>query len=59
MVCGICASAVSAPAHRFQHRAYSEKLLESQGISIETIDLSEIFGRIAKMKDDDPAAVGS
>ena len=35
---------------------YSEKLLENNGISIITLDLSEILGRIDRMKDDDPAA---
>ena len=51
-------------AHRRHRRAprafntvrYSEKLLEANGISVETIDLSEILGRIARMGDDDPAA---
>jgi len=32
---------------------YSEKLLEDAGISVESIDLSEIFGRAMKMADDD------
>ncbi len=35
---------------------YSEKLLEAQGIAVEPIDLSEIFGRIQRMPDKDPAA---
>jgi L-fucose isomerase-like protein len=35
---------------------YSEKILEANGISVEPIDLSEIFGRIGRMKDGDPAA---
>ena len=35
---------------------YSEKILEANGISVEPIDLSEILGRIDRMKDDDPAA---
>src|SRR5213078_1151889 len=35
---------------------YSEKILEANGISVETIDLSEVLGRIARMKDDDSAA---
>src|SRR4029077_3290673 len=34
------------------------KILEAAGISVEPIDLSEILGRIARMKDDDPAATG-
>jgi L-fucose isomerase-like protein len=33
---------------------YSEKLLEEAGISIEVLDLSEAFGRAARLKDDDP-----
>jgi L-fucose isomerase-like protein len=37
---------------------YSEKLLENNGISIETLDLSEVFGRIAKSKDDNPGVQG-
>jgi L-fucose isomerase-like protein len=32
---------------------FSEKLLEKSGISVETLDLSEAFGRIDRMKDDD------
>jgi L-fucose isomerase-like protein len=32
---------------------YSEKLLENHGISVETLDLSEVFGRIGRLKDDD------
>lgn len=32
---------------------FSEKLMEHAGISVETIDLSEVFGRIGRMKDDD------
>jgi len=35
---------------RLQHVRYSEKILESQGISIETLDLSEVLGRIDRMK---------
>jgi L-fucose isomerase-like protein len=33
---------------------YSEKLLEESGISVESIDLSEIFGQAARLADDDP-----
>jgi len=33
---------------------YSEKLLERAGISVETLDLSELFGRAARLKADDP-----
>ena len=35
---------------------YSEKILEPQGISVETLDLSEVIGRIERMKDNDDAA---
>jgi L-fucose isomerase-like protein len=34
---------------------YSEKLLEEAGISVESIDLSEVFGQAWKLKDDEPA----
>ena len=33
---------------------FSEKLMERHGISVETLDLSEVFGRIGRLKDDDP-----
>lgn len=33
---------------------FSEKLLERSGISVETVDLSEILGRIGRLKDGDP-----
>jgi L-fucose isomerase-like protein len=48
--------AIGARPAAFNTVRYSEKLLEAQGIAVEPIDLSEIFGRIEKMKDDDPAA---
>jgi L-fucose isomerase-like protein len=47
---------IGARPAAFNTVRYSEKLLESQGISVETVDLSEILGRIARMKDDDSAA---
>jgi len=34
---------------------YSEKLLEQSGISVESIDLSEVFGRAWKLKDTEAA----
>ncbi len=48
--------AIGARPSAFNTVRYSEKILEANGITIEPIDLSEIFGRIARMKDDDPAA---
>src|SRR6185369_8309728 len=50
--------AIGARPAAFNTVRYSEKILENNGISIEPIDLSEILGRIARMKDDDPAATG-
>ncbi|NLY89612.1 MAG: fucose isomerase [Firmicutes bacterium] len=34
---------------------YSEKILEKYGISVEPYDLAEILGRIARLKEEDPA----
>jgi L-fucose isomerase-like protein len=48
--------AIGARPAAFNTVRYSEKILEANGISIETIDLSEILGRIARMKDDDAVA---
>ena len=48
--------AIGARPAAFKTVRYSEKLLEANGIDVEPIDLSEIFGRVAKMKDNDPAA---
>jgi len=47
--------AVGARTGAFNTVRYSEKILERYGISIETIDLSEVFGRAGKLADDDPA----
>jgi len=48
--------AIGARPAAFNTVRYSEKILEANGISIEPIDLSEILGRIERMKDaDDPA----
>jgi len=49
---------IGARPAAFNTVRYSEKLLEAQGVSVETIDLSEIFGRIARLKDSDPAVEG-
>jgi L-fucose isomerase-like protein len=48
--------AIGARPTAFNTVRYSEKILEASGISVETLDLSEILGRIARMKDDDPVA---
>ena len=49
--------ALGARPTAFNTVRYSEKLLEASGISVETLDLSEVLGRIGRMKDDHPAAV--
>jgi len=50
-----CIGARPAP---FNTVRYSEKILESHGISTETVDLSEILGRIARLKDDHAGVQG-
>ncbi len=46
--------AVGARPNAFNTTRYSEKLLEAAGISVNTIDLSEVFGNAAKIANDDP-----
>jgi L-fucose isomerase-like protein len=48
--------AIGARPAAFNTVRYSEKILEANGISIETLDLSEVLGRIERMKDNDDAA---
>jgi L-fucose isomerase-like protein len=48
--------AIGARPTAFNTVRYSEKILESQGVSIETLDLSEVLGRIERMKDNDDSA---
>jgi L-fucose isomerase-like protein len=47
---------IGARPAAFNTVRYSEKILESQGISVEKLDLSEVLGRIERMKDNEPAA---
>ena len=47
--------AIGARPAAFNTVRYSEKLLEASGISVETVDLSEILGRVDRLNDDDPA----
>ena len=49
--------AIGARPAAFNTVRYSEKILEANGITIEPLDLSEIFGQIAKMTDADPLAI--
>src|SRR5207253_9733242 len=49
--------AIGARPAAFNTVRYSEKILESTGISVETLDLSEVMGRIGRLKDNDAAVV--
>ncbi len=49
--------AIGARPTAFNTVRYSEKLLEANGISVETLDLSEVLGRISRMKDTEDAVV--
>lgn len=49
--------ALGARPQAFNTVRYSEKLLERSGISVETLDLSEIFGRIDRLDDGAPAVL--
>jgi L-fucose isomerase-like protein len=44
--------AVGARPNAFNTTRYSEKLLQSAGISVSTMDLSDLFGRAARLSDD-------
>lgn len=46
--------AIGARPNAFNTVRYSEKLLETEGISVSTIDLSEILGMASKLADSDP-----
>jgi L-fucose isomerase-like protein len=45
--------AVGARPNAFNTTRYSEKLLQSVGVSVQTVDLSELLGQVNRMKDDD------
>lgn len=55
---GLRIGAIGARPANFNTVRFSEKLLESYGISVEPIDLSEIMGRIARLRDDEPCVTG-
>ena len=44
---------IGARPAAFNTVRFSEKLMENAGITVETIDLSEVMGRIQRLKDDD------
>jgi L-fucose isomerase-like protein len=46
--------AIGARPAAFNTVRFSEKLLERSGITVETLDLSEVFGRAARLKEGDP-----
>lgn len=46
--------AIGARPAAFNTVRYSEKLLERSGISVDTLDLSELFGRAGRIKADEP-----
>ena len=48
--------AIGARPTAFNTVRYSEKLLEKSGITVETLDLSEVMGRIGRMPDNDDTA---
>jgi len=54
--CGTAHRSHRRAANGVQHVRYSETP-EASGISVETLDLSEVLGRIGRMKDTDDAAV--
>jgi L-fucose isomerase-like protein len=47
--------AIGARPAAFNTVRYSEKLLERSGITVDTLDLSEVFGGISRLKDNDDA----
>jgi L-fucose isomerase-like protein len=49
---------IGARPAAFNTVRYSEKLLEANGITTETVDLSEILGRIARLKDNHSGVQG-
>ncbi len=53
---GLRIGSIGARPAAFNTVRYSEKILESQEISVETLDLSEVLGRIQRMKDSDDSA---
>jgi L-fucose isomerase-like protein len=44
---------IGARPAAFNTVRFSEKLMENHGITVETLDLSEVMGRVGRLKDDD------
>ena len=51
--------AIGARPNAFNTTRFSEKLLQAFGVSVNTIDLSDVFGRAAKLTDDHPRVKAS
>ncbi|MBC7476729.1 MAG: fucose isomerase [Pseudorhodobacter sp.] len=47
--------AIGARTGAFQTMRYSEKLLQASGVTVVTVDLSEMMGAASAIRDDDPA----
>lgn len=52
---GVRLGAVGARPGAFNTVRYSEKILERHGISVTTVDLSELFGRMGRLDDTSPS----
>jgi L-fucose isomerase-like protein len=52
-LCNVRLGAVGARPHAFNTVRYSEKLLQAYGITVTTVDLSEILGKADSLADDD------
>lgn len=52
---GVRLGQIGARPAAFNTVRYSEKLFERAGITVETLDLSEVFGRIGRLGDDEAA----
>ena len=50
--------AIGARPNAFNTTRYSEKLLQSAGISVSTLDLSELFGAAGRLQDSDAKVTG-
>ena len=54
---GARVGAIGARPAAFNTVRYSEKLFERSGISVETLDLSEVFGLASRLKETDPILI--
>jgi L-fucose isomerase-like protein len=52
---GLRVGAIGARPAAFNTVRFSEKILEASGISVETVDLSEILGRVGRLRDGEKA----